>query len=151
MACVLIINVLHMRRSTIIFTLGWLAAWGGGLGAHTPRSPDSLAASRWGTWHTSLGRLESCHPSLGTCLGLFPPTSLTQQAIPVCGLRGWNSETHSDQGASPPPLPCVVSHRQGPDLWLALPAWAHPEEGLTWGEEGRRAKLLFLLATLVRK
>lgn len=60
-----------MRRSVIIFTLGWPAAWGRRAGGpYSTLPPDSLAASRWGRWHSSLGRLVSL-PSQGAGLGLI--------------------------------------------------------------------------------
>lgn len=136
MACVLIINVLQMRGSIIIFTLGWPAAWGGGLGAHTPPSTGSLAASRWGRWHMSLGPLVSCHPSREYAWVSFPATSLTQQAASLCRVPRWDSKRHQTCRISRLQLqPCSASpnipkpHQQRPFL-ASLPTQIVPGKGL---------------------
>lgn len=159
MACVLIINVLQTRRSIIIFTLGWPAAWGGGLGAHTPPFPQTAwlpAGGEDGTrvlvgWYLVIFPGEHAWAS-------FPATSLTQQAAVLCRVPGWNSEIHDDrwdwrsecQPSFPAPR-CATEMRA--DLWL--PCLPGPILGKALFRGGRRAAgfffLLSSLVTLVRK
>lgn len=121
-----------MRRSIIIFTLGWLAAWGGGLGAHTPPSSRTawlLAGGEDGT-QILVGQYLVILPR-EYARASSPATSLTQQAAPLCGVPGWSSEIHGDCDCdtSLPPHPRPSHANEGP-IWLPPPAWAHPGEGL---------------------
>lgn len=131
-----------MRRSVIIFTLGWPAAWGRRTGGpYSTLPPDSLAISRWGRWHSSLGRLVSL-PSQGACLGLICNNFLDPPGRSALGCQAGTPEYTSmsrsvsgDQPSSPTPPHTAetAAHFQ------ASPTYLGPSQGracLYMGQEG---------------
>lgn len=126
-------------------------------GPYTTLPPDSLAASRWGRWHMSSGRLVSCHPSQETCLGLISSISLTQQALCSAGCSTRVLKSIRQARSAGPSSPPLSPHSEPPASAVLAPArLGHPREGLVREALRREGELLgldpflFSEVTLVR-